>query len=164
MMEMSFVVPGAPVPKARARVSVRKTKSGKTLVRAHTPKRTADYEMRVGMFARTARPRGWPTRCEYCVSFTAYIGEDRGDIDNHLKSVLDGAQEVLWDNDKSVRRLGPCALVRGATNPLMEVVVTALPVKCSRDACTVETLYPDDDGRCPACPVQHRAKPLRRKP
>lgn len=155
-MNLSFVVPGAPVPKARARVSLRKGRDGKTRVRAHTPKRTSAYEQRVGMFARAARPRDWPTRCEYQVSFIAYPEADRGDIDNYLKSILDGAQGVLWVNDKSVRKLGPCEVRPHDPTPRAAVYVVAIPVECSRKACGALTFYPDADGRCPECPKAGR--------
>ncbi len=152
-MIIAFVVPGPPVPKARARVSIR---AGK--VRAHTPPKTAAYERLVGVAARVARPHAWPMRCSYRVSFDVLVAVDNADIDNYLKSLLDGAQGVLWANDKSVRRLGGCNVVVGAPKPCMTVRVEALPVPCSRGACSAETLYPDDDGRCPACPVKHRTK------
>ena len=147
---MSFVVPGAPVPKARARVSVRKVR-GVTKVRAHTPKTTAEYGKRVGLYARAARPRNWPLLCEYKVSFVAYPAADRGDVDNYLKSLLDGAQGVLWANDKSVRRLGECEVKPHMPDPHMQVSVEAIPVTCAMKRCQRETLYPDDDGRCEEC-------------
>lgn len=156
-LRMSFVVPGAPVPKARARVSVRKNAAGETKVRAHTPKRTAQYESLVGMTARVSRPSGWPMNCVYKVSFDAVVAEDRADIDNYLKSLLDGAQGVLWTNDKSVRQLGECSVVVGP-KPCVVVRVEAMSVKCSRDACAEMTFYPDADGRCTSCPVQRRRR------
>lgn len=156
--KLEFDVPGSPVPKARARVSLRQGRDGQTKVHAHTPKRTASYESRVGLFARARRPRGWPTRAEYRVSFLAALDADRGDIDNFLKSILDGAQGVLWENDKSVRRLGECEVRVDTSAPGLHVTVEAFPVRCSRGGCGAETFYPDADGRCPNCPVQHRAR------
>lgn len=152
-----FEVPGAPVPKGRPRGSVRRGKGGKLVVSMRTPEKTVAYEQTVALVARSARPRAWPTRCEYRVSFSAFPAVDNADVDNYLKAILDGAQGVLWDNDKSVRRLGESEVRPHDPRPRVVVRVEAFPVKCSRDACTVETLYPDDDGRCSACPVQHRA-------
>lgn len=154
--EVRFTVPGAPVPKGRPRGSVRRGKGGKLRVSMRTPEKTVAYEQTVGLVAQAARPRGWPMRCAYKVSFTAYPAVDNADIDNYLKAALDGAQGVLWANDKTVRRLGDCEVKPHDPAPRMEVFVEALPVKCSRDACSTMTLYPDDDGRCAACHVQHR--------
>jgi crossover junction endodeoxyribonuclease RusA len=156
---LSFTIPGAPVPKARARVSRQTLKDGRIVTRSHTPAKTASYEKHVGMFARSARPRNWPLECAYKVSFIAYVDEDRADIDNYLKSLLDGAEGVLWANDKSVRRIGSCEVILGDPNPRMVVEIETLMVGCA--SCPMFTLYPVEK-RCHDCALALAAKRAKR--
>ncbi len=135
------------------------------------------------MIAQAHRPTGWPMRCRYRVDLLIFRSE-RGDKDNYEKSALDsvnprrakykgkGAKRrvvrpavpgVLWLDDGRVYEGSQAIRDVEPMDARLEVTVTALPVTCSRDACTATTLYPDEDGRCSACPVKHRlAKPGRR--
>ena len=73
------------------------TKSG----HVYTPARTAKYEAAVRLASRRNR---WPTDRQYKVSVWFYHQNRRAlaDVDNLLKSILDGCQGSLWTNDKQV--------------------------------------------------------------
>lgn len=92
-------VPGPPVPKARAR----KGKGG----RWYTPPRTRQYEAHVRTAALAARQQagGWPTDARYEVQARiCFPDRRRRDGDNVVKSLLDAANGVLWDDDSQVVR------------------------------------------------------------
>lgn len=147
-MELSFVVPGHPVPKARARV-VRNKATGK--MHGITPSRTASYEATVALVASSARPTGWPTRARYEVTVRALRAVARGDLDNIVKAVKDACNGVAWVDDARVYKLD-AEMFDGCANPRVEVRIVARPVKCKLARCGFrETLFPDDHGRCEGC-------------
>lgn len=99
-IEINFVVPGNPVPKQRARAG----KHG-----FYTPTKTRQFEQLVGRTALAARVAAmmagvqWPLdkTARYRVECTFYYKDRRGyDSDNTLKSIQDGAERVLWLNDR----------------------------------------------------------------
>lgn len=121
MTVLRFVVPGPPVPKARARV-VRT--GGK--VRSFTPAKTARYERAVGAYALQARllvPR-WPLDASYAVQVHVYRAARRGDADNFLKGAIDGCNGVLWGDDRQVRRT--FAELHDGETPRLEISVEVL--------------------------------------
>lgn len=97
---LDFVVPGSPVPKARARVVL--TPRGKA--RAFTPAKTVDYERTVATYALVARQRcaAWPLGGLYAVTIEVRRIQQRGDLDNIIKSALDACNGVLWVDDAQV--------------------------------------------------------------
>lgn len=170
---VSFIVPGEPVPKERARFATT-GRGGKALAvpRVYTPKTTEDYEKRVRLVAQAARPTGWPMRCDYRVSIQIFRTE-RGDWDNYVKAIMDALNPrrakggkrprpavpgVLWTDDaRSSGGTVTCETVQ--TNPRVEVSVMAFPVRCKLKRCGgQETMFPDEDGRCEACQQKHRMK------
>ncbi len=111
----SFTVPGVPVPKARARVTMR---GG--FARAYTPKKTADYESVVASFARTAArslitgpvsleiefrlpiPMSWSKKRKAAVLRGEEFPVSKPDLDNLVKSVKDGMNGIVWKDDSQV--------------------------------------------------------------
>ena len=98
MNRVFFIVPGPPIPKARARVG----RCG-----AFTPKRTKEYEAKVRALALVARQkakqRGWTGSVG--VDATFYIEtptERRPDCDNYLKALLDGCRGVIYEDDAQI--------------------------------------------------------------
>ena len=92
---MTFDIPGKPQPKQRAR----KGANG----RWYTPEATQKYETMVGMRARVARPLKWRMNARYTVTIHVFAPDKRRrDLDNVAKSILDGCNGVLWDDDAQV--------------------------------------------------------------
>ena len=93
-MTIAFYVDGTPVPKGRPR----HTKNGGT----YTPKRTRDYEERIGWAWKEAtshRPFEGP------VSVNIAVDEKGGhpaDLDNYVKAALDALNGLAFADDKQV--------------------------------------------------------------
>lgn len=171
MHDYRILVPGEPVPKARARAG----KGG----RFYTPKETEEYEKRVRLVALAAKPSGWPMRCRYRIDVTV-CRSDRGDLDNYIKAALDAVNPrkakggkrprvavpgVLWIDDSRVHELAARIVNVLPGEARLELRVTALPVRCERKTCGGrETFYPDDQGRCEDCAARMTTKATRRTP
>lgn len=154
-MEMSFVVPGHPVPKARARVSFRNGKA-----HAHTPAKTQNFEATVRLCAASARPSGWPLRARYALHLGVFLPHERGDLDNYLKSVGDACNGILWHDD-SVKYVGEVSMLAAIdqVRPRVEVRLVATPAHCKLVGCGhAPTLFPDDEGRCEDCSTTTRSR------
>jgi Holliday junction resolvase RusA-like endonuclease len=112
---LSFTVPGAPVPKARPRV----TKTGHT----YTPKRTKDYEDEVaGCFIEAyqgARP-AFPNQDVGLHVLVYESGKRYADVDNYLKIVSDALNGLAYTDDKQVS-LAFVAVERESTEPRIDV-------------------------------------------
>jgi Holliday junction resolvase RusA-like endonuclease len=114
---VTFTVDGDPVPKGRPRFSTR----GKFPV-AYTPEKTKTYESEVGMMAKVAMgaskalegaleafiyvPFPIPSsyskkRTEACLSDSEKHTK-RPDLDNVVKSVIDGMSEIVFFNDSQI--------------------------------------------------------------
>lgn len=128
-MRCTFVVLGPPVGKERPRRAP--ARPGQK-ARFYTPEKTRKYEQAVGWAALSKRPRGWALGAKYRVTLQAYFDTPRGDLDNVLKSVLDGCNKVLWDDDVQVVEVYLYRLEAGPPRVVVtaEVVtdVTAGPV------------------------------------
>lgn len=91
----TFVVRGPPQPKERAR----RGNHG----RWYTPERTRAYEAAIRNMAMLSRSPRWAVDRQYAVTVTAYFADGRPrDVDNVLKSVLDGLTGVAFANDRQV--------------------------------------------------------------
>jgi crossover junction endodeoxyribonuclease RusA len=115
---MRLKFPFAVVAKQRARLT-RRRKGGKQI--AYTPQATRSFENEVGQFWKDTFP-------DYSVvtepvhvnieirqeSFTVQVVPQqqsvrpvglRGDVDNYVKSILDGLNGVAWVDDKQVEKI-----------------------------------------------------------
>lgn len=120
MQVLKIVIPGTPVPKARARTFT----DAKGKSRSITPDRTKDYERLIALHVSQAvakmRTRGgWPTDVGYTVKVDVYpdklcllvipnfkAAKRRGDLDNYAKAALDGLTKGgAWRDDYLVREL-----------------------------------------------------------
>lgn len=111
--QLTFAVKGPPKPKARPR----HTKSGIT----YTPKATRDYEKVVRTAAMAALSKWrlenggekWLTDGPFSLSVFFFFGLNKdgrkpkrpADLDNCLKSISDGIQKLLMDDDSQVDEL-----------------------------------------------------------
>jgi Holliday junction resolvase RusA-like endonuclease len=125
-LKLSFTIPGAPVPKARAR----KGRGGHW----YTPEKTRNYEMRIAVHARqTLAVSGfrsqWPMDADYMLRARIYVPTRRRlDVDNVCKSLADGMIGMLWDDDHRVGIECPPWDV-DKTNPRVEVTVEVIAAK-----------------------------------
>ena len=131
-MKLTIEVPGNPVPKGRPRFS---------RGRVFTPKRTSDYEAIVAVAAQNAMKEAGVTKTSEMVEVTvtavieipkSYRGKKRTDallgrtapspdIDNLAKSILDGMNRVVWDDDRLVVKLAACKKWGEAGGTVIEV-------------------------------------------
>ena len=115
---VTFVVPGPPQPKQRAR----RGPNG----RWYTPRATAAYEAAVGWAAREAgirHPCTGPVRLGVNLWFP---DRRRRDVDNVAKSVLDALNGVAWNDDSQVAEL-IVARDLDRDEPRAEITVESLP-------------------------------------
>lgn len=91
---MTFLVEGNPIPKARPRLG----RNGNV----YTPRRTTKWETWVGLTAKMRRPQDWDLSGEFAVRLEFQVRTARADVDNLTKSVLDGLNKILWDDDRQV--------------------------------------------------------------
>lgn len=133
-MIIRFTIPGAAIPKGRARTYAETTKEGyvafidgKPVMKTKTPSKTRDWEHFISLIARQAAvrhgvrqpmPAGTPVvlGCLFYLPIPASwskakrqqarSGElrhtSRPDLSNLIKSIEDGAEGVLWENDSQI--------------------------------------------------------------
>ncbi len=114
-------IPGAPVAKARARHG--KTRDGRPVT--YSDPKTKSWELQVGMLASVAMgdsepsqapialtldvglapPRSWSQRRRDAATAGEIAATKRPDLDNFVKSVLDGLDGVVFADDSQVVRL-----------------------------------------------------------
>lgn len=115
--QVFFEIPGAPVAKGRPRISAR---GG--FARAYTPKKTVNFEARVALAAQQAMegrerfegpvamvlsvrlpiPPSWSKTKQNQALSGGVQPCSRPDIDNYVKAVFDGCNEVVWRDDSQV--------------------------------------------------------------
>ena len=123
-MTWTFTVRGPPVGKQRPRVTARGT---------YTPEETLDDECEGFAAALVAGVRAGSG--PVAVSIRIWPPARRGDVDNWLKSVLDGlARAPVLDGDDwtRVRRASAEVVAVDARHPRVEVTVTMLEVDVER--------------------------------
>lgn len=116
---ITITVPGVPVPKARARVSIRKGK-----VRAYTPSKTRDYEDHIRWIAKSSMagkdilqfaldvtimfifspPKSWSKR-KRNKAISGYMHHTvKPDLDNLIKN-LDALNEIVFNDDNQIVKI-----------------------------------------------------------
>jgi Holliday junction resolvase RusA-like endonuclease len=111
MLLAAFVVPGQPVPKARARVVGR---------HAYTPRRTRDAELRIAQRLVVTHPHLRPSVARLRAVLRFHIKGQRGDADNFGKLVLDALQGRAYVNDSQVDQVD-LTMVRCSPEPRTEI-------------------------------------------
>jgi len=112
-----ITVPGKPVGKERPRMG----KHG-----VYTPTKTKKFERLVYVSALERRPWGWSREGRFDIEVSCYFPDlHRRDVDNVLKSVMDGMKGVIYDDDAQVS----VAKVKGMLDrerPRTEIIVRRL--------------------------------------
>jgi Holliday junction resolvase RusA-like endonuclease len=120
MTEVAFFVPGEPVAKARPRATV---VNGRP--RIYTPAKSVSYERAVGLIAKRAMrgrrklagalgveveflmpiPKSWPKARRLAALHGGVAHEGKPDIDNLVKSVVDGMNGIVFKDDAGITKL-----------------------------------------------------------
>lgn len=152
---ISFVIPGTPVPQARARHRVVKLRNGGTFVGQYDPAESRIWKATVAEFAAAARNGGQP--CEgpivlevvFVFNPTASWSKKklaileagvevpkitRPDLKNLIAGVEDGANGILWRDDGQIWNYGNSRKVFGLR---AEVRVTVHEVNMGASAMAV---------------------------
>lgn len=96
-MDISFTIPGKPVP------AVRMTQ--KSMHVNKLAKRYLAYKRQVGWIARSHVQEG-PTDKPVLVNIAFFIhGNRRGDIDNLFKGATDSLNKIVYKDDKQIRQM-----------------------------------------------------------
>lgn len=115
-MEISFTIPGQPIPKGRPRIG----RGGHVF----TPKRTTQFEDRVKLFAAIARVA--PLSGPLYVDTAFYLKDSRRmDGDNLQKAVLDALNGIAYVDDSQVAQ-GKWSKHLDKKNPRTVVTLGAL--------------------------------------
>ncbi len=130
--KLSFVVPGEPVGKARARARVVRTKTGGAFASFYTPAQTRAYEEGVRLVCQAAVARvrwAWSPKDRFALSIHVYRKHEGAgsDLDNYVKAASDAINGVAFPDDRYVREL-VATLAQDAERPRVEVVVTRIRV------------------------------------
>ena len=115
-----FTIDGEPVSKARARFTQRGSKT-----RAYTPDKTLHAEQIVGWKFRQAAPgHKLDRKATYGVIALFFCGSrQRRDVDNMLKLILDGLNQVAWPDDEQVTEVSARKTLTLPENARTEVAV-----------------------------------------
>lgn len=94
---MSYIlkIPGRPIP------AVRMTRRSKFANPA--AQKYLTYKEAVGWEARRAVKA--PLVCKVKVTAHFYVDKNAGDLDNYVKSILDGCNKIAWNDDRQVIEL-----------------------------------------------------------
>lgn len=159
-----FVVPGEPVPKARPRFTMQGGKA-----RTYTPTSSAAYETTVGLLAHAAMQGREPMRGAVHVQVQAFFPvphswskkrkaaaqwhASRPDLDNVVKSALDGLNRIAFADDGQVASI--YATKAYSDTPRLEVAVYEIgaqkPPICAPEAQT-QCVCRDSSGEAKNAP------------
>lgn len=117
---VKIFVDGDVIPAARPRLA----RNG----HAYQPKRNVDYRARVSASARAAMKEKSPLQGELCAAVKVYrkypaSSKRFGDVDNLLKSLFDGCNGIVFDDDSQIVY---CSVAKSCDkeNPRAEIVIT----------------------------------------
>jgi Holliday junction resolvase RusA-like endonuclease len=101
---------------------------GRERVQGFTPAKTKTWEQMVGLYALQARQRvaSWPLGGRYAVTLEVIRSDARGDLDNMVKSALDGCNSILWNDDGQVDGIQAWRRSLDAQGPRLVMLVAVI--------------------------------------
>lgn len=113
-----ITIDGDPIPAQRPRYSVR---------RVYQPKRNVEYRKQIQAAAMAAMAGAEPLKGEVAVTVKLYrrfkpAARNFGDVDNHLKALFDGMNQIVFDDDRQIVR---CVVEKfqDKVNPRVEIEI-----------------------------------------
>lgn len=113
-----ITIDGDPIPAQRPRYSVR---------RVYQPKRNVEYRKQIQAAAMAAMAVAEPLKGEVAVTVKLYrrfkpAARNFGDVDNHLKALFDGMNQIVFDDDRQIVR---CVVEKfqDKVNPRVEIEI-----------------------------------------
>ncbi len=163
----TFTVQGEPVSKSRARFTKRGSKTY-----AYTPQKTLDGELAVARaFEEVAGDYEVRGDVTFRVEAEFHNGtRQRRDVDNMVKLILDGLNEVAWQDDSQVMEIEACKrfVARAEARTVVRIFLTGaleVPtsdcVRCGTPFRTYESWATNPNGKkyCSAeCCYRHRVE------
>lgn len=97
---LTFTIHGKPQPKQRPRTVT--CRDGKRRTYTPTPTKKAEKRIAEVAWANMMQQHFNPTMDPVGIEMTFYVSNMTSDIDNLMKTVLDGCNKIVWDDDKQV--------------------------------------------------------------
>ena len=139
-----FIVEGIPIAKARPRFARRTSKAGKAFVSTYTPAHSANYEAQIAAYARNSMrglepslkalsleikfympiPESWSKKKKAMAISGELFPTTKPDLDNIVKSIKDGMNEIVFHDDSQVVQL--IATKVYSEEPKAEIKVTLM--------------------------------------
>ena len=117
---IKILIEGDPIPAARPRFG-----NGRT----YQPKRNVEYRRRIQVAARSAMDGRKPMTGSLSANvklYRRYKPTTRifGDVDNHLKAIFDGLNQIVFEDDRQIVR---CVIEKftDKQNPRAEILLTS---------------------------------------
>lgn len=117
----AFVVDGDPVPKGRPRFA----RLGRSGMRIYTDRKTKNYEQHISLVSRLAMKGKPPTNLPVHVTVWCRYRKGRLDLDNVVKSCLDGMNGSVYLDDDQVVTLQAGKTKRRVGKPMTAISVLA---------------------------------------
>jgi len=114
--KVRFTVLGRPVPKKRPRLGIRGRKAY-----IYTPPETKTYEQLIKLVSRKAVRR--PLTGPLSVKMKVFVKKQKGDLDNIIKTVLDGMNMAVYVDDSQIRKIDAEMIADENTEERVEVEV-----------------------------------------
>jgi len=111
-----FTVLGRPVPKKRPRLGIRGRRAY-----IYTPQETRAYEELIKLISKRAARK--PLTGPLSVKMKVFVKKQKGDLDNIIKTILDGMNKAVYIDDSQIRKIDAEMITDGNAEERIEVEV-----------------------------------------
>lgn len=132
MTDLSFTVPGEPIPKGRARTRIVQPRAGKAFASHYTPAQTKAFESYVRLLCQAAVSQArwlWSPKDRFALTVRVFRTHEGagGDLDNYFKAVSDAINGVAFGDDRYVREMN-ASLAHDPASPRVEVEIRRMRI------------------------------------